>query len=468
MADTIACTVGGTTRKPMADGFELSWQLGERDHASFALSNVRASVRDAVLITLNGTARFGGYVIRATEHGGPGAHFFTEIEAVGYEAAFDTILVTKSYAAATTLKALVTDLVSTYLAGRGFTLDAGMATGPALDAQVYERRALSDILRELGTLAGWTYRVSPTKVLSWEAAGSTTAPVTITDAAYHCLGDVEVERSADDYANAVTVIAGDQTAPIIETATDAAEIAAYGQYDMTYSAPNVWDASAAETLAEALLGIRKVTPVAVNFVTDTDGFAPGQLVTVALANRNLTTADYLVQSVSGTVVDGFLRYAVSATSVAYAMDSWLATYRQWSGSSVSSTPLSLAATGGGAHVTYTLGGSTTVSVSHATPTWTEVANGFTARIDGSVYAGRVVIALVKVKAEDAGIQVTPRIYNATTAAVAGTGSAATGAAWSAWQPITLTIAAGVNDYVLQLLPGTANKGVYGYGFVEAR
>lgn len=116
-----------------------------------------------------------------------------------------------------------------------------------------------------------------------------------------------------------------------------------------------------------------------------------------------------------------------------------------------------------AGVRYPLGGS--ISVGQKNATRVDVIDAIVITIDGTRFAGYVLTVFTMVKTDDAGTTVTPILRNTTSAADAGTGSASASTA-VATQNFTATIAAGVNQYKLQLLPSDGNAFIYGEGYAQ--
>lgn len=466
-AATIACTLAGTAREVLQDGLTITHQLGERDTARVRLRRLRPNLWDAITLTINGTARFGGLVSRVREGGNPtGVNYYSDVDAIGWELYLDRVLASgKTYAVNSTLKSIVSDLTTTYLAGYGISLDAGMANGPAMQAQTYDRRSLADIFRELAAAANWTYRITPAKVLTWESAGATAAAWSVTDAVSNCVDDVVVDRDGTDYANKVWVVAGDASTPIVVSASDATEIAAHGLVEIFVTAPNVSDEGAASSLAAAFLTIKKSAGTLVSLTTTQHGTLPGQALSITLTPRGLSTASYLVQSVTDRCIAGRrMRYDVKASSLLRALAQWQDTFRSWSGSSSAAYSALLAAGPSGITV-YPVGGDRIASVESAVPTWAEARNAVYVTINGTTFAGRLAVLHVHARAESAGVGVTPRLWNVTTGAAAATGTKTTSTTWQT-QTIAVTLAGGDNVYRLEVLPDAANEAVYGQGYLE--
>lgn len=102
----------------------------------------------------------------------------------------------------------------------------------------------------------------------------------------------------------------------------------------------------------------------------------------------------------------------------------------------------------------------------------DVLNAVRFRIDNtstqwSASSGITVQVVVYVRVANAAISVTPRVYNVTAAGVATTSGAAACSAtardWSGTdqiQTLVLTLASGVNDYVVQVTPSAATYPVF--------
>jgi hypothetical protein len=102
----------------------------------------------------------------------------------------------------------------------------------------------------------------------------------------------------------------------------------------------------------------------------------------------------------------------------------------------------------------------------------DILNGVRFKIDNtstqwSGSSGITVQIVLFLRVADASISVTPRVYNVTAAGVASTTGAAACAAtardWSGSnqiQTLVLTLASGVNDYVVQVTPTAATYAVF--------
>jgi hypothetical protein len=115
---------------------------------------------------------------------------------------------------------------------------------------------------------------------------------------------------------------------------------------------------------------------------------------------------------------------------------------------------------------YFLGGSGIAAESSAGPSVINAVGYIDVMIDATALPTCTsVTAVVQCKTASAGVTVTPQVYNVTTAAVAGTGSAVTGTAWTT-VTFAITVATGANTYRLRMTPGTAHIDCYSLGYLE--
>lgn len=86
-------------------------------------------------------------------------------------------------------------------------------------------------------------------------------------------------------------------------------------------------------------------------------------------------------------------------------------------------------------------------------------------IDGDLFPDYVLTVRFNGKTDDAGTSVQPTLRNITTSANVGTGTVVTSTVLVS-QSFTATLAAGVNVYELDLIPGNNAAAVYGNGYIE--
>ena len=131
----------------------------------------------------------------------------TQIEGVDTWRAAAYRLVSKSYPAGQTLKAIVTRprhrrISTTY----GITLDAGMATGPTMADVTFDYVSVESAFSTLSDLTGWVYRLLPSNVLEMFSIGSKTSTFSLT--ASNIRGGVRWGKTRGIYVNRQFVRAG--------------------------------------------------------------------------------------------------------------------------------------------------------------------------------------------------------------------------------------------------------------------
>lgn len=109
-----------------------------------------------------------------------------------------------------TLKALVSDLRTTYLNAYGITLDAAMADGPDLEAPTFKDATLREVFNHFSTLTGYLWRITPADELQFYAVGTKTAGFSLTAANALSLGPVTFEQSQERYVNRVRLRFGSE------------------------------------------------------------------------------------------------------------------------------------------------------------------------------------------------------------------------------------------------------------------
>lgn len=124
-----------------------------------------------------------------------------------------------------------------------------------------------------------------------------------------------------------------------------------------------------------------------------------------------------------------------------------------------------------AFATHHLGGSRALGVRSASAI--EVPEYVDIELDGTKYAGLTVRARVEVRTANAATSVTPKIRNMTAGTDAGTGVSSTGTAadysgTNQKQSITVTLAAGLNKYRLQVTGGNATNDIFAIGYIEVK
>jgi len=245
-----------------------------------------------------------------------------------------------------------------------------------------------------------------------------------------------------------------------------AEQTAHGLREVLVSKADCYDTATAESLAAAELAWRIASVASTaRYATYTDGLRPGQTQTINSAIRHVN-ASFLITEVRVRDVFSKLRYEVTAVEGTAVLGTFRDDYQAWAGPSSSSASASVS---GGVVVAskwrlYPLGSG--AADQSPTPTWI-TPSPVRAAIDTASGGSTVATVTLRVRALDAGVSVRARLYNATTAAAAGEQvTAVTSTAWTLVS-FSVALAAGLNEYEIQLLPGTANADVaYAGAYVE--
>lgn len=255
---------------------------------------------------------------------------------------------------------------------------------------------------------------------------------------------------------------------------NAAEQALYGVYSTTYEAANVTDAATAINLGTSILATSIVAQRTVMYTTYRSGLWPGMIQTIQRANRGMNDS-CLITAVNTSYREGQIleRTVTAVTGSVFKGDKWRDQYKKWSGGG-SSTQVSASSaggsSGGSSAVTpvYFLGGSPTVYVQSATPTWVP-ADGSPSGDSGTEYvidtaARGSLVGTVTVRLRARSGTVTARLWDLDAGVAVGTSTSYTGTSFGT-RTFAVTLTSGAHRYQLQLLPGTANVDVNGVGYL---
>jgi hypothetical protein len=168
-----------------------------------------------VYVYWSGTAIFGGPIESVDEelpreYGGP---LFISLSCVDWSRLFDRFFVANAWDGLT-VAAIVEKLVNDETplgASEGITV--GTVDAFTTTRVVFRYQKVSDCLRDLCNLAGFSWNISPTKVLSIQDRSTFTAPWTIGDAggALKTYRDLKLKRDLSQYRNAQWIMAGKDT-----------------------------------------------------------------------------------------------------------------------------------------------------------------------------------------------------------------------------------------------------------------
>ncbi len=215
-------TVNGVDKTSLVntdDRVQIELHINERATASFKCktSLTLAKFDEVVIYGTDGTTKvFGGIVLqRETDGSFPTAgSAFQRASCADFAAYTDFCHTSLTYTSGPTLKAVLTDIVSTHLSTYGISLDAGQVTGPTLEAFAWQTTRVSDALRELSDKTGYVFRVDPSKKLKMFVPGTDSAPFNISDATPHCTRLSWQDSSATPTPNKVILICGPSTTAV--------------------------------------------------------------------------------------------------------------------------------------------------------------------------------------------------------------------------------------------------------------
>jgi hypothetical protein len=195
----------------------LEWNLNQRARCSFeviypgAASSYytpRPGHQVEILDFDNTTVLFAGSIEQVDDMllWTPGGNKLqTRCTAVGWEQIADRFLVSDTahqIYTGQTLKAIVEDLVATYLAADGVTA-TGLPTGPTLERVIlgYTNR-ISDAFNELSKLSGYWWRMDTARnVEFYQPSTAAASGLSITSSSANHIGSVRVRRDRSQYRN---------------------------------------------------------------------------------------------------------------------------------------------------------------------------------------------------------------------------------------------------------------------------
>lgn len=212
----ITLAIGADVKKWKPGSLQISKTANDRATAVFDLDSdgsYRPALRAEVLIVEDSVPVFAGTIDRVTERGlvqGYKANIVVECSCVDHNALPERRVVNTTFPEET-LKTRLTTIVATYLDDFGVTLDAGQVDGPTLPLRTYTLVGLTEVLNDTMTLTAeagepFLWRIDDTKVLLAAQPSTVNAPFDITsNTPAEVVGDIEMQTSMDDFANAVYV-----------------------------------------------------------------------------------------------------------------------------------------------------------------------------------------------------------------------------------------------------------------------
>jgi hypothetical protein len=245
--------------------------------------------------------------------------------------------------------------------------------------------------------------------------------------------------------------------------------AAYGVYGTIVEAPNVFTASDAAVLGDALLTTLIVVQKTVTYQTMKSGLFPGMLQSIQRANRNINESCLITQVNStwreGTIVE---RNVTAVGGLLFKGDRWRDQYRKWAGGGGGGTTISggVPPSGGGgiAGTIYFLGGTPEAYVQSPVPTWipASVDGGVEYVIDTAVRGSLIGTVRALLRAQSGSV--TARLWDIDAATAVGASVAITS---TTFVPVVfaVTLISGADRYRLELLPSLADVDVNGVGYL---
>jgi len=482
MAAAGTLTVGGSARKLLEGSLVINRNINGRTSLTASVYSSDGSYSpnydDTVTFTdASSNVLFAGYVDTAQKKWIlQKAPVVTEISCVDYTGLCDRLLVSATVAAGLTVRQALDALIAgTVGPAYGITRDAGMVAGATLGALKYDFATVTEVINDLARLAGassWVWYVDNSKVIKayLPSAGARPCPFSITTGSSKIAGgDIEVTKTRDGYANRVYMTYNDGTGtPATVMAENTTEQALYGLYEKVIRADGPFTPTAAQALVDAYLARAIAAPRTIKFTTMTPGADAGQTLTVNLSGRITPSTDFLITNVETRDIAGkYLQFILTATEGAAIAGDWKDTYRSWGSggnSGLVSSSVTIVTTAVG-RATYFLGGSGIAAEQSAGPSVIDAVGYIDVMLDSAALPGVSVTAVVQCKTAQAGVGVTPQVYNVTDNVVAGTGSTVVGTTWTTVS-FPVTLGTGQKTYRLRMTPGTANIDCFTLGYLE--
>jgi hypothetical protein len=238
-----------------------------------------------------------------------------------------------------------------------------------------------------------------------------------------------------------------------------------GDWERVIERPDVRDAAVAQLMAPQFLAQLMAEPKEVRYRTDRIGVHPGQVQTITWPSRRLA-GPCLITDVEIANTEGLeMRRLVTAYSGTAVPQRWQEDGKEMlgggSGGSFSGLSGAIVVGGGAAgRPHYHLGASAVEWVESPIPTWTPAS-----AVQIVAVAGGPATLRARLRARDAGVSVTARLYDLTAGAAAGPESpVVTSQAYVSIEvPVTLVVG---HLYEFQVRPGAANRLVNAVGNVE--
>lgn len=231
------------------------------------------------------------------------------------------------------------------------------------------------------------------------------------------------------------------------------------------SAPDITTLAPGQERADGLLVAlhRRVKEIAIHECDA--GLAPAQTLTIALTPRPINTTALVTSVVSTLISEAFWRHTANAIEGAQYQGSELDYFRGIESGGSSSGVIS-GGGGGGTVIAlsspFPLGGSRGTALGPAPAAWTPVVGWFPF-VSAAAFSALVRVYL---RARDAGIGVTARLYNVTDATAVSPTSGTITSQTDTMTTFTVALAAG-KEYRLEILGSASGALVFGIGVLES-
>lgn len=241
--------------------------------------------------------------------------------------------------------------------------------------------------------------------------------------------------------------------------------AASARVDRVYVEPEIFDYFIGQAVANAILQQANQTYKEVIYESPTAGCHPGQTQTITIPKHGLSGSHLITEVRIRDYMETRLTYEIKAiTGTAAIPESWMSTYQLWgkSGGGAQGGSFISVVSGSLIKPIYFLGGSESLYVQTTSGAWV-AADAVRVTIDTSVRGS--LLGTVRLRLRAASGTVTARLRNITDSSTAGTSSAIGTTSWTDTS-FSVTLAAGIKVYELQLSPSISNVDIAGVGYFE--
>lgn len=223
---TFDLTIAGVPKEMRSNSLRINRTMNGRSTVSFQVMSLDRTYRPAldaeVILERDSVRLFAGLItvpLEAGLAGGVKVPITSRITASDFNLYADRRAVNETIPAGTLKAALL--ILEPYLAIYGVSLDPSQVDGPTLPELIYKYKRLSDVLNELSTLTAqfgdqYVWEIDFDKVLRMFQPSTVAAPFDlIEDGSDHSIpfivGDLEVERNRETYANRIIVKVPEKT-----------------------------------------------------------------------------------------------------------------------------------------------------------------------------------------------------------------------------------------------------------------